>query len=242
MCAQTTRARVALSLSGLVGGAVVILPAASGLSCRRAAHRWTPRPSSAAQGGWASSRSTSLASSPARRRPSRPAPVEHTALGSLALATGPGTPGTPNRAGKIYLTETFPGSGIDPTRLTALNYRTESRSLPRMASSSSMTRPAAAGHQYQNLVWTPGNVAGTPAITPGTCQDWDTSTGGGLARYNVGGLTAGTAYQLTDAEATAKATDPALLATVCRSSMRRHELRRSVREHDRVRRRGSALG
>ena len=75
-----------------------------------------------------------------------------------------------------------------------------------------MTRSAAAGHQYQNLVWTPGNVAGTPAITPGTWQDWDTSTGGWVARYNVGGLTAGTAYQLADAEATAKATDPALLA------------------------------
>ena len=132
--------------------------------------------------------------------------------GSLALATGPGTPGTPNRAGKIYVTETFPGAGIDPTRLTALNYRTQSGSLAPYLSVELFDPSAAAGHQYQNLVWTPGNVAGTPAITPGTWQNWDTSTGGWVARYNVGGLTAGTAYQLTDAEASAKATDPALLA------------------------------
>ena len=60
------------------------------------------------------------------------------------------------------------------------------------------------------MVWTPGNVAGTPAINPGTWQDWDTSAGSWVARYNVGGLTAGTAYTLAAAEATAKATDPAL--------------------------------
>ena len=110
------------------------------------------------------------------------------------------------------MTETFPGAGIDPTRLTALNYRTQSGPLAPYLSVELFDPSAAAGHQYQNLVWTPGNVAGTPAITPGTWQDWDTSTGGWVARYNVGGLTAGTAYQLTAAEATAKATDPALLA------------------------------
>jgi hypothetical protein len=211
MRAEMTRALVALSVSGLVGGALVILPvtpasAAPGAQLLDAATIF------GGEDGWSiikeyepdvvSSATATFVTGPTRAH----------GFGSLALATGPGTPGTPNRAGKIYLTETFPGAGIDPTRITALNYRTQSGPLAPYLSVELFDASAAAGQRYQNLVWTPGNVAGTPAVTPGTWQDWDTSTGGWVARYNVGGLSAGTAYRLSDAEASAKAADPALLA------------------------------
>ncbi|BEP11960.1 hypothetical protein acdb102_02710 [Acidothermaceae bacterium B102] len=211
MRADMTRALVALSLSGLVGGAVLVLPAASA-----AAAPGTQLLAAATVfgglNGWSIIKEYEPAIVSSATATFVTGPSGAHGMGSLALATGPGTPGTPNRSGKIYLTETFPGAGIDPTRLTELNYRTQSGTLAPYLSVELYDASAAPGQTYQNLIWTPGNVAGTPAITPGTWQDWDTSIGGWVARYNVGGLTKGTSYTLAAAEASAKATDPALLA------------------------------
>ena len=211
MRAEMTRSLVALSLAGLVSGAVLVLPVTSA-AADPGQQQLDAAVVFGAQDGWSIVKEyePGIISSAAATFLAGPSGAQ--GLGSLALATGPGTPGSPNRSGKIYLTQTFPGTGIDPTRVTALDYRTESGSLAPYLSVELYDPSAAAGQTYQNLVWTPGNVAGTPAITPGTWQDWDTSTGGWVARYNVGGLTKGASYTLAAAEASAKATDPALLA------------------------------
>ena len=208
-----TAALVTTLVSGLMGGAALTLPVVSA-----AAAASDPQLGAATvfvgQDGWSIVKEyePGIVSSASATYVAGPSGAH--GLGSLALATGPGTPGTPNRAGKIYLVQTFPGAGIAPTGLTTFNYRTSSgpQVLAPYATVELYDPAAAAGHQYQNLVWTPGNVAGTPAINPGTWQDWDTSTGGWVARYNVGGLTAGASYTLAAAEATAQATDSALLA------------------------------
>src|SRR4051794_377613 len=211
MRAHMTRALVGVSLSGLMGGALLVLPEASA-AADPGAQQLDAATVFGGENGWSIIKEyePDIVSSATATFVAGPSGAH--GMGSLALSTGPGTPGTPNRAGKIYLTQTFPGAGIDPTRLTALNYRTESGSLAPYLSVELYDPFAGAGQRYQNLVWTPGAVAGTPVITPGAWQDWDTSTGGWVARYNVGGLTKDTAYTLADAEATAKAADPNLLA------------------------------
>ena len=120
-----TAALVTAMLSALVGGAAITLPVASAV-----ADTGDPQLDAATvfggQDGWSIVKEyePGIVSSATATFVAGPSGAH--GLGSLALATGPGTPGTPNRAGKIYLTETFPGAGIDPTRLTALNYRTQS--------------------------------------------------------------------------------------------------------------------
>ena len=128
MRADLTKALVALSLSGLVGGAVLVLPAASaaadpGATLLDAATVF------GGQNGWSIIKEYEPGIVSSATATFVTGPSGANGVGSLALATGAGTPGTPNRSGKIYLTETFPGAGIDPTRITALNYRTESGSL-----------------------------------------------------------------------------------------------------------------
>ena len=149
MRAEMTRALVAISLTAMVGGAVLVLPVASA-SADSGGSSWTLRPSSAANGwsivkefepGIISSATATFVTGPSGAQ----------GLGSLALATGPGTPGTPNRSGKIYLTQTFAGTGIDPTRLTALNYRTQSGALAPYLSVELYDASAVAGQRYQNL-------------------------------------------------------------------------------------------